>query len=258
MVPKNTMFMRNTPRAHTDDISGRIAKHLISERFRSKATVRSDMIESFKRHGLTRDELVSETVLQIIAGSDTTATAIRSTILFLMANPAAYHALQIEIDAAVETGRVSRPVIKDSEAQQLPYLQAVIKEGLRIFPPAAPPVPKVVLREGDQILQTDGKTVRLPGGTNIGCSVWGVQHSKDVFGPDADSFRPERWLEASGERLARMQKTAGLVFGYGKYQCLGRNVATMELNKVFFEARLHVIEPLQRRCELTAPATPQL
>ncbi len=45
-------------------------------------------------------------------------------------------------------------------------------------------------------------------------------------------------MEQSEERLGRMQRTAEPIWGYGKYQCLGRNVAMIELNKVFFEVVL--------------------
>lgn len=65
---------------------------------------------------------------------------------------------------------------------------------------------------------------------------WGIQHSKETYGPDADMFRPERWLEASDEQLQRMERAHELIFNYGRFQCLGRNVAFMELNKIFVEA----------------------
>lgn len=50
------------------------------------------------------------------------------------------------------------------------------------------------------------------------------------------------WIEAGPERLKEMEATAGLIFGYGKWQCLGRDVAMLELNKVFVEVSyLHAI-----------------
>jgi Cytochrome P450 len=66
-----------------------------------------------------------------LAGSDTTATAIRATMLCLMQNKKAYKALVSEVDEAVRTGKIpSGPeeVISESQGRQLPYLQAVIKE----------------------------------------------------------------------------------------------------------------------------------
>ncbi|KAJ9635435.1 hypothetical protein H2199_008438 [Coniosporium tulheliwenetii] len=211
-----------------------ISQQLIGKRFGPKAASRQDMIESFIRHGVKEDELVSESLLQVLAGSDTSATVIRATMLYLMSHPSTYRKVQEEIDAAVRSGRASSPVIRASEVQELPYLHAVIKEGMRIHPSVIGSIPKVVPPEGDTV-EIDGKRVFLPGGTNVGYNAWGVHHRKDVFGEDADAFRPERWLEAKGEKLAYMEKTADLAFGWGKYQCLGKNIAWMEINKVFFE-----------------------
>ena len=204
------------------------------------------MIDSFIRHGLKQDELVSESLLQVLAGSDTSATSIRATMLYLMSHPRIYRKLQAEIDAAVKAGKTSSPVIKASEAAELPYLQAVIKEGMRIWPAVTGMLPKVVPPEGDTV-EIDGKQVYLPGGTNVGYCAWGIHHNKDVFGEDADVFRPERWLEARGENLARMAKTAELIWGWGKYQCLGRPIATIELNKVFFEVCPRLDVHIQKR-----------
>ena len=89
---------------------------------------------SFIRHGLTQQEAEGESLLQVIAGSDTTAATIRVVLLNLMTSPLTYQRLQSEIDSAAASGKIGSP-IKDSEAREMPYLQAVIKEGLRILPP---------------------------------------------------------------------------------------------------------------------------
>ena len=48
-------------------------------------------------------------------------------------------------------------------------------------------------------------------------------------------FRPERWLEANGEQSHQMERSLRLAWGHGKYSCLGKNIALMNLNKAFFE-----------------------
>lgn len=204
------------------------------------------MIQSFIHHGVKEDELVSESLVQVLAGSDTSATTIRATMLYLMSHPSTYRKIQEEIDTAVRSGRTSNPVIKASEVQELPYLHAVILEGMRVWPSVIGLVPKVVPPEGDTV-EIDGKRVFLPGGTNVGYNGWGVHHRKDVFGDDADAFRPERWLEAKGEKLAYMRRTADLAFGWGKYQCLGKNIAWMEINKVLFEVTHTPLPGISRR-----------
>ncbi|WYZ46111.1 hypothetical protein EsH8_IX_000336 [Colletotrichum jinshuiense] len=203
-----------------------IAKKVAAERFGPDAKVQKDMLGSFVARGLTQAEAESEILMQILAGSDTTATAIRATTLYIITSPRILASLRAEIAAA----KPSWPVISDAEAREMPYLQAVIKEGLRIFPPVTGQLSKVVPKGGDTF-----KGIFLPEGTQIGYCAWGVFRRRDIWGPDSDLFRPERWLEADAENLRLMESTLELVFGYGRWQCLGRNVAMMELNKVFVE-----------------------
>jgi cytochrome P450 len=66
-------------------------------------------------------------------------------------------------------------------------------------------------------------------------SSYAVLRNKAVFGPDADVFRPERWLKAGGEKLAEMESVVDLAFGWGRWGCLGRGIAMVELGKVVFE-----------------------
>jgi cytochrome P450 len=120
--------------------------------------------------------------------------------------------------------------IQEAEARKMPYLQAVIKEGLRIFPPAVGLTSKVVPAGGDTF-----NGLFIPEGTKIGYGAWGLVRDKKMWGEDSHMFLPERWLEAPPDKLRAMEATLELVFGYGRWQCLGKNVAMIELNKVFVE-----------------------
>ncbi|KAH7413819.1 cytochrome P450 [Phaeosphaeria sp. MPI-PUGE-AT-0046c] len=206
-----------------------VAKKVVAQRFGPDAKSHPDMLGSFIRHGLTQEQASGEALLQVVAGSDTSAGAIRTVMLSLLTNPSAYSKLRKEINDGIASGKISSP-IKDAEARQFPYLQAVIKEGLRLMPPASGAFFKTVPPGGDTI---DGKFI--PGGTEIGSSPLGIHCSKKIFGPDADLFRPERWTEASADKFAYMASTTDLIFHYGKYQCLGKSVALMEFNKIFVE-----------------------
>ncbi|ORY58587.1 cytochrome P450 [Pseudomassariella vexata] len=206
-----------------------VAEEIIRPRFEPGAKDHQDMLGSFIRHGVSRRDCQAEALFQIIAGSDTTATAMRGTMLNLMTAPHAYYTLQQEIDDAIAKGAVSNPA-KADEGRQLPYLQAVIYEGLRINIPFSGLVSKKVPPRGDTIL---GHFV--PGGTRIGHSTLSVQRSKSVFGDDADLFRPERWLHVNTETLNELKQHVELVFGYGRWGCSGKSVAFMELNKVYIE-----------------------
>jgi cytochrome P450 len=56
------------------------------------------------------------------------------------------------------------------------------------------------------------------------------------FGAVAEIFRPERRLEVADQKRKEMEYAWELVWGYGKYKCLGHNIAIMEMGKVIFEA----------------------
>ncbi|KAH6855442.1 cytochrome P450 [Chaetomium sp. MPI-CAGE-AT-0009] len=209
---------------------------VVGKRFaQPDAKDKQDMLGSFMRHGLSQRKCETEALIQIIAGSDTTATTIRVVMLYLMTTPRAYQALQAEIDAGIRAGRVSSPVT-GAEAQRMPYLQAVIIESLRLFPPFTGIPFKKVPPGGDTI---DGKHV--PGGTLIAPNFWMTGRNRTLFGDDAEVFRPERWLETAEEadgdreRRAEMRRVAELAFGYGRWGCAGKMIAFLELNKVFVE-----------------------
>jgi cytochrome P450 len=148
-------------------------------------------------------------------------------ILSLITNPTAYAALIAEIRQSAST--VSIP-ISWAQTQTLPYLQAVVREGLRMWPPVAGLGFKQVPPEGDTI-----NGFFVPGGTQVGQGFYAVGRSRLVWGEDADVFRPERWLLAEGDRLRDMIAAFDTHFGHGKYSCLGKPIALMEIYKAVFE-----------------------
>ncbi|KAK4227400.1 putative cytochrome P450 E-class, group IV [Podospora fimiseda] len=213
-----------------------MAKSVVAERFGDDKMEKEDMLQSFIRHGLTQRECETEALIQIIAGSDTTATALRATMLFLMTTPSVYQKLKKEIDSTKTKGKV----VSTEEAVESGYLQGCILEGLRLFPPFTGIPFKVVPKEGDWT--SDGKFI--PPGTRVTPSIWATGRLKEVFGEDADLFKPERWIltkdtKEERERLAEMRRVAEMVFGYGRWGCAGKVIAFMELNKFFFELFRH-------------------
>ena len=82
----------------------------------------------------------------------------------LITHPSAYRAVQAEIDATVKSGKVpvSPGIVADSVARDLKYLQAAIKEGVRVYPTITEFLPKTVPAEGDTF-ELDGKQVFSPG-----------------------------------------------------------------------------------------------
>lgn len=87
----------------------------------------------------------------------------------------------------------------------------------------------------------------VPENTGVGYNFFGLMRDPKLWGEDAKVFRPERWLNASPEKLKAMEANVDLVFPYGKWQCLGKNVALMELNNVFLEVSFFMPSLLSTR-----------
>ncbi|GAP87973.1 putative pisatin demethylase [Rosellinia necatrix] len=201
----------------------------VRRRYTGDANAWADILGSFRRHGLSETDCQTEALFMFVAGSETTASVLGITLFYLMASPVAYQRLKNEMKAAIEEGKVSTPITV-AEAKALPYLQAVLYEGLRIRPPATATFGKEVPSEGDTI---HGHFV--PAGTSVGPNLPSLMQSKIYFGGDADVFRPERFLEVPEATRTEMQRNIELVFGYGRWMCAGKTIAWLELSKAIFE-----------------------
>ncbi|KAH6686968.1 pisatin demethylase [Plectosphaerella plurivora] len=201
------------------------AEDTIDERSQPGAEQRRDMMAIFLKNGISKEEATSEALVQVVAGTDSVAVALRMAILYVLSTPRVYKRLLEELHSAKDSGLIAYP-IKDAEAKKLPYLQAVIRESLRIFAPQTPLLNKVVPKGGDVV-----SGIALPEGTQVGMDGWGILRSKEHWGSDALIFRPERWLEVDEARREEMGRALDALFGYGRYKCLGRSIAFMELNK---------------------------
>ena len=179
----------------------------------------------------------SEISVSLFAGTDTTATGMRATLLYILTNPPIYIRLCNEIRSKFSLSLDPDPVSSEDAQRCLPYLQACLKEGLRLHPPVT------ALRE--RVVPPDGDTASgywVPPNVNIGFNTKGLLRNARVFGDDGDVFRPERWLKEEGpDRLARMEKVHELVFGAGITKCLGLKLATLSLNKFFVEVSADLI-----------------
>jgi Cytochrome P450 len=207
----------------------------------AKAEPKSDMLSSFIRHGMPKEQAKLETVMQVIAGADTTVTTLRMTVLFVSTSPPTLRRLLAELDAADKGGLLTKPIARDSEIRtHLPYLCACVKETLRIWPPVTGFNYRKVPKGGDTV-----NGLHLPGGTSVGWAAWSMHRSKDIYGEDSNVYRPDRWTDTKDEvKLAEMNRTADLVFSYGRYVCLGKSVATMELHKFLTEVGSCFFRPI--------------
>jgi len=159
------------------------------------------------------DQQVRDEVLTfLLAGHETTALALSWSWHLLAENPDVDQRLGEELDRVLG-GRT--PTISDLPL--LPYSEGVIKESMRLYPPAWG-VGRTVVKE----FELGG--YRIPAGANVVMSQW-VQHRDGRFFPDPEKFDPGRW---STEAARKLPKFAYFPFGAGPRQCIGASFAMME------------------------------
>ncbi|KAK3308440.1 cytochrome P450 [Chaetomium strumarium] len=178
-----------------------------------------------KGQPLGRQELTAEALTQLIAGSDTTSNSSCALLFHAVRTEGVMAKLQAELDAAIPAD-VDVPTFE--MVRDLPYLSAVVNETLRVHSTSGIGLPRQVPNDGDG----GGVWIRgyyFPPGTVLSVPTYSIHHSREIWGPDADEFRPERWLAGS---LTPRQKNAFIPFSYGPRACVGRNVAEMEMKLI--------------------------
>ncbi|PPQ88066.1 hypothetical protein CVT25_013674 [Psilocybe cyanescens] len=176
-------------------------------------------------------EIVSDGGLAIIAGSDTTSSALAHTFYFLMSHPTAYRRLQAEVDALGDS------VLNPSKQAHMSYLNAVINESMRLLPPVL---------TGSNRKDSGGRMLGshfLPAGNAAFVPIYTLHHDPRNFSPAPDAFLPERWL-SEDERQKLEPKIFSnsldyahntnmfIPFSMGPANCAGKNLAYQEMRMV--------------------------
>lgn len=175
-------------------------------------------------HRLHVRNVYAQATNNVGAGADTVNSALQSFFYHLMRNPSILERARNEVDDAVKGGRCTSSVVSFSDAQQLPYVQACIKEALRFFTPVPMGLPRSVPHEG---LTIGNRTFTK--GTILSVNPWVIHRSTEIWGSDARTFVPERWFR---DDAAEMEKKYFIPFGAGYNSCPGHYIAKMELAKI--------------------------
>lgn len=174
--------------------------------------------------GFTTPELLGESNLIIIAGSDTTSTALASAFFYLTHNLETQQKLNKEV----------RSIFTDIEEichgptlNSCHYLRAVVDEAMRISPPVGGMIPRRVLPGGIDI---DGH--HIPEGIDVGVAAYPLQHNA-IYHPEPTRFVPERWIPDSLPGVTQdsvsITNSAFSPFSIGSRACIGKPLAYGEV-----------------------------
>ncbi|MDP2313633.1 MAG: cytochrome P450 [Pseudomonadota bacterium] len=191
---------------------------LVAER-RAAGNEASDVLSTLVRtrdeagEALTDDELIGQMFLLFFAGHDTTRNALAWALFLLSQHPAVADALVDELDGVLHG---DAPTME--QLALLPLLDRVVKESLRLFPPA-PLTARMTMRP------TTIAGVDLPVGTEVHLSYYHTHRDPDVFA-EPTRFRPERWATETPTPYEYVP------FGAGARQCIGAGFAGLEIRVV--------------------------
>jgi cytochrome P450 len=160
--------------------------------------------------GLSSEELRDTALTLLLAGHETTAVALCWTLYLLSQHPEAERRLEAEIDSTLQ-GRAPQA----SDVERLPYLQRVLSESMRLFPPAW-----AVGRLAQEDVEVSGRIVRR--GETVVLSQW-VIHRDAALWSDPLRFEPDRFEHPPVHRFAYFP------FGAGPRVCIGEGFAWTEL-----------------------------
>ncbi|KAJ7158153.1 cytochrome P450 [Mycena filopes] len=186
---------------------------------------------------LADDELVACVSMIIFAATDTTSSSMNRLFHVLALYPDVQERLREEILTA------GREHLEYDAIDALPYLDGVVREVLRLYPPVAPVMYRqamadAVLPLSKPIVASDGKlrhTITVPKGTSLYVGIAAANQDKAIWGDDALEFKPERWTNGKAQSVeTKLPSIYGntLTFLGGGRSCIGVKFAQLEMKVV--------------------------
>ncbi|KAF3786347.1 Flavonoid 3'-monooxygenase [Nymphaea thermarum] len=155
------------------------------------------------------DSIIKATVLNLVAaGTDTTSVTLEWALSALLNNRQVLEKAKEEMDCKI--GRERR--VEESDIMNLTYLQAIVKETMRMYPAG----PLLVPHHSIEPVQLDG--YHIPAGTTLFVNIWKIQRDPMLW-TDPEKFRPERFLTCHKEIAFGGQNFAFMPFGTGRRMC---------------------------------------
>ena len=164
---------------------------------------------------LTDEEIIANIILVLVAGYETTASLLTYACYSLACHPEAQEKLRREVAAAGE--------LDYDSVMRLPYLDAVVCESLRMYPPVTRIDRQVSDKNGYTFESHLGK-LHMPHGTAVMLPIYAIHHMEEYY-PNPDSFDPERFMPENKDRLVPYTYVP---FVMGPRNCVGMRFALLE------------------------------
>nr|GAT57937.1 cytochrome P450 [Mycena chlorophos] len=200
------------------------------ERKRARAeaekTEAQTLLEELVNSTEDREILMDEMINILLAGRDTTMHTLTMVIYFLSIYPAISQRLRTEI--LDQVGPARRPTYED--IRDMKYLRAVINETLRLYPPVPANLRQSINATTLPSPDPNDKPIYVPAQTTVLYSPLLMQRRKDLWGPDADEFDPDRFLDTRLKEYLLTNSFQFLPFNAGPRICLGQQFAYNEMS----------------------------
>ncbi|GKZ34390.1 hypothetical protein AbraIFM66950_004621 [Aspergillus brasiliensis] len=201
-----------------------LARDIIHDR-RKKANPADDILNTLLNgrdpvtgEGMSDDSIINNVITFLVAGHETTSGLLSFTFYYLAQHPHILQKAQKEVDETV-----GRAQISVQHLAELPYIDAILKESLRMMP-TAPGF--TVSPKKTEVL---GGKWMINAGQPINVLLPACLRDQSVFGPNADEFSPERML---AENFSKLPPNSWKPFGNGERSCIGRAFAWQEAQLV--------------------------
>ncbi|KAF9331192.1 hypothetical protein BGZ91_012214 [Linnemannia elongata] len=172
---------------------------------------------------LTDRAVQTEALVFLIAGSETSSTAITVALMYLVKHPKALKRLREELDQATASNPTGALPTYD-QVRKLTYLTACINESMRLRPVAATGLPREVTED------TIMGGYNIPKGTIVLAQISELHRNADYF-PEPNNFFPERWIPEESP-FPPIQDFTFYPFSAGTRNCVGKNFAMMEMRLI--------------------------
>ncbi|KIP10629.1 hypothetical protein PHLGIDRAFT_495533, partial [Phlebiopsis gigantea 11061_1 CR5-6] len=187
------------------------------------------------QHCYSKEELLGDGMLALVAGSDTTSSTLSHLFYFLLRHPECMTRLKSEVNSATQNGKNLFDFKRHTE---MPYMNACINEAMRLFPAVSGLLQRRLQTAGG--VQIDSHYV--PNGTILSVHIYSLHRNAAEFSPIPDTFWPDRWLDQdtyilpNGDTAQKasivLNRAAFIPFSTGPQNCAGKALPLLELRAV--------------------------